>query len=44
LLKIPRAGKTAEQVKVVAAKADDLSSVPRTVIVEGQNQLPQVVI
>jgi hypothetical protein len=29
--------------KVLAAKPDDLSSIPREHVVEGRNQLPQVV-
>lgn len=33
----------ASQVKMFAVKSDDLYSIPRTSVVQGQNQLPQVV-
>lgn len=38
------ASKMAEQVKALATRPDKLASVPRTYVVEGQNQLPQVVL
>lgn len=36
--------KMAGSVKVFAAKPEDLSSIPRTHIVKGENQLPQIVL
>ena len=38
------AGEIAEPAKALATNSDDLSSIPRTYTVEGENQLPQVVL
>jgi hypothetical protein len=37
------AGKMAHQVKVLATKADNLSSIPKVYTVEGKNQFPRIV-
>jgi hypothetical protein len=34
----------AQQVKVIATKANDLSSIPGTCLVEGEKDFPQVVL
>lgn len=39
-----RAGKAVQSVKVLATKPDSLSSIPRNHVVEGENQLRQVVL
>lgn len=41
---ITTAGEMARQLKMLAEKTDDLSSVPRTNMVEGENQLQQAVL
>lgn len=36
------AGKMAQYTRALAAKSDDLSSIPGTHVVEGENQIPQI--
>lgn len=40
--KISRASQVAPQVKVFAAQPDDLSSIPGTPVVRGENWLPPI--